>query len=250
MAAMSSLLRPPTKLLYNLFKVDRCIGSEDAQFNLAIQNLRINQGDKIAFIGESGCGKSTLLDILAFIAQPTKSETFNFYLQGQEPINIFSEWEKKQFDPLSQLRKRHIGYVMQTGGLLPYLNVKENILLSRDMLNLTREDDTVNKLISDLKLDRHLTKPPSVLSIGERQRVAIARALAHKPKIVIADEPTASLDPFTAKVVMEIFVNLAEQLNVTLLLASHDWQPLRSFGLHRYYLHTVYSKNLTETSII
>ena len=148
------------------------------------------------------------------------------------------------------MRKRYIGYVMQTGGLLPYLNVKENILLSRDMLNLTQEDDTVHRLISDLKLDRHLTKLPSLLSIGERQRVAIARALAHKPKIVIADEPTASLDPYTAKVVMSLFVNLAEQFNITLIIASHDWQPLKSFGLQRYYLHTEHSKNLTETSII
>ena len=247
---MSAQLRKKQTLLYNLFKVNRCRGSENAQFNLAIQNLRINQGDKIAFIGESGCGKSTLLDILAFIAQPTGCETFNFYLQHQEPVNIFLEWQKKQFDPLSQLRKRYIGYVMQTGGLLPYLNVKDNILLSRDMLNLTQEDDTVDKLISDLKLERHLTKFPSVLSIGERQRVAIARALAHKPKIVIADEPTASLDPFASKVVMSLFVNLAEQLNITLIIASHDWQPLKNFGLHRYYLHTKYSETLTETSII
>ena len=92
---MSFPIRKKQTLLYNLFKVNRCIGSESAQFNITIQNLRINQGDKIAFIGESGCGKSTLLDILAFIAQPTKSETFNFYLQHEQPINIFSEWQKK-----------------------------------------------------------------------------------------------------------------------------------------------------------
>ncbi len=237
-------------LLYNLHKVDRYVGSGNARFNMAIKNLRINQGDKIAFIGESGCGKSTLLDILAFIAQPTQSETFNFYLQDQEPINIFSEWQKKHFDPLSQLRRRYIGYVMQTGGLLPYLNVKENILLSRYMLDLPEEDEAVDKLIVDLKLGRHLNKSPSVLSIGERQRVAIARALAHKPKIVIADEPTASLDPYSAKLVMSLFVNLAEQFNITLIIASHDWQPLKNFGLHRYFLHTEYSGKLTETSLI
>jgi len=247
---MSSSLSKQQTLLYNLFKVSRCRGSDNAQFNLMVQNLRIYQGDKIAFIGESGCGKSTLLDILAFIAQPTKSGTFNFYLQNQEPVNVFSEWQKKRLDPLSQLRKRYIGYVMQTGGLLPYLNVKDNILLSRDILNLPKQDDAVDKLISALKLDRHLTKSPSVLSIGERQRVAIARALAHKPKIVIADEPTASLDPHSAKNVMSLFVSLVEQFDITLILASHDWQPLKNFGLHRYYLHTEHSENLTETSII
>lgn len=248
---MSAYLSKKKTLLYNLYKVNRYVGSGNSQFNMGIQNLRISQGDKIAFIGESGCGKSTLLDILAFIAQPTQSETFNFYLQDQElPVNIFSEWQKKHFDPLSQLRKRYIGYVMQTGGLLPYLNVKENILLPREMLDLPQVDETVDKLITDLKLERHLNKSPSVLSIGERQRVAIARALAHKPRIVIADEPTASLDPYSAKLVMSLFVNLVEQFNITLIIASHDWQPLKNFGLHRYFLHTEYSNELTETSLI
>ncbi len=237
-------------LLYKLFKVSRSRGLENARFNMVIHNLRIHQGDKIAFIGESGCGKSTLLDMLAFIAQPSYSETFNFYLQHQCSINIAVEWQRKHLDPLSQLRKRYIGYVMQTGGLLPYLTVKENILLSREILDLPLEDEIVFQLINDLKLERHLKKSPAVLSIGERQRVAIARALSHKPKIVIADEPTASLDPYSAKVVMELFINLAEQFNITLIIASHDWQPLKSFGLHRYYLHTSYSENLTETSII
>ena len=247
---MSTLPKKDNNLLYKLFRVNRCRGPENAQFNMVIQNLRIHQGDKIAFIGESGCGKSTLLDILAFIAQPTECEIFNFYSQPETPISIFSEWQKKHFDPLSQLRKRYIGYVMQTGGLLPYLNVKENILLSRDMLDLPKQDETVRKLIGELKLERHLNKSPSVLSIGERQRVAIARALAHKPKIVIADEPTASLDPYSAKVVMSLFIELAEQFNTTLIIASHDWQPLKNFGLHRFYLHTDYLENLTETSII
>lgn len=237
-------------LLYKLFKVSRSRGPENARFKMFIQNLRIHQGDKIAFIGESGCGKSTLLDILAFIAQPSQCESFNFYLDHQRPVDIFSEWQKKHIDPLSQLRKRFIGYVMQTGGLLPYLNVKENILLSREILDMPREDNMVYQLITELKLERHLDKSPTVLSIGERQRVAIARAIAHNPKIVIADEPTASLDPYSAKVVMGLFINLAEQFNITLIIASHDWQPLKSFGLHRYYLHTANSSNLTETSII
>ncbi len=237
-------------LLYRLFKVSRSRGTENAKFNMVIHNLRIHQGDKIAFIGESGCGKSTLLDMLAFIAKPSYSEAFSFYLQHQRPINIYCEWQKKHLDPLSQLRKRYIGYVMQTGGLLPYLTVKENILLSREILDLPLEDEIVFQLINDLKLERHLNKSPAVLSIGERQRVAIARALSHKPKIVIADEPTASLDPYSAKIVMELFIKLAEQFNITLIIASHDWQPLKNFGLHRYYLHTSYAEDLTETSII
>ncbi len=247
---MKTHLHKSQLLLYKLFKVNRSRGSENDRFDMVINNLRIHQGDKIAFIGESGCGKSTLLDMLAFIAQPSYSETFNFYLQSLGTVDIFSEWQKKHLDPLSQLRKRYIGYVMQTGGLLPYLTVKENILLSREILDLPLDDEIVFQLINDLKLERHLKKSPAVLSIGERQRVAIARALSHKPKIVIADEPTASLDPYSAKIVMELFIGLAEQFNITLIIASHDWQPLKSFGLDRYYLHTSYSEDLTETSII
>lgn len=200
-------------------------------FHLYVPNLQIAKGEKIALIGASGCGKTTLLDMLAFISSPTISETFWFYPQpSEEPIAVAEQWKKRRLNILSDLRKRNIGYVMQTGGLLPYLSVRDNINLSRYVLDLP-EDGSVEHLAQQLGVARHLSKLPGALSTGERQRVAIGRALAHKPAIVIADEPTAALDPSAADVVMRLFIDLVEELDITVIVASHAQRHIKSLGL-------------------
>jgi putative ABC transport system ATP-binding protein len=148
------------------------------------------------------------------------------------------------------MRKRHIGYVMQTGGLLPYLSVHDNINLTRSVLDLQR-DGTVEHLAEMLGIADQLKKWPDALSTGERQRVAIARALAHRPAIVIADEPTASLDPYAAQNVMSLFLGLADEFNSTVILASHAWYHIKSLGLRRLAHRTTRSKSskLTETVV-
>ena len=238
-------------IVYHLRDVIRDRASEGVTFRLRVPALQITQGEKIALIGESGCGKSTLLDMLAFIAQPTQIAAFRFRPDREgDAIDVAQMWKKKQMNKLGDLRKRHIGYVMQTGGLLPYLTVRDNMSLSRNVLGL-RGDDTVEALARELGIARHLDKLPETLSVGERQRVAIGRALAHEPSIVIADEPTASVDPFAAEKIMSLFIGLAEERDITVVVASHAWRHIKRLGLRRLAHHTHRSTDgrTTETVV-
>ena len=239
-------------LIYDLRGVYKNREAEGVAFQLTIPTLQISKGEKIALIGQSGCGKSTLLDMLAFISKPTKSDSFIFKHKTDnewQKMDIAALWAKHKSNPLCEVRRKHIGYVMQTGGLLPYLTVKENINLSRDILGLP-EDDTTEKLINELGLTYHLNKSPSALSTGERQRVAIARALAHRPEIVIADEPTASLDPYASKTVMAIFIRLVEEMGITVIVASHAWDDIKELGLRRLSHHSLRTPEELKTETI
>jgi putative ABC transport system ATP-binding protein len=227
-------------LVYNLRGVYKSREAEGVGFQLIIPTLQVRKGEKIALIGQSGCGKSTLLDMLAFISQPTKSDAFDFRHKSKDgwgKTDIAGLWKKRRNSALCDIRRKNIGYVMQTGGLLPYLTIEENINLSRDILNMPK-DDTVESLVKELGLTFHLKKLPSALSTGERQRVAIARALAHRPEIVIADEPTASLDPYASKTVMAIFIRLVEEMGITVIIASHAWDDIKELGLRRLSHHS------------
>ena len=218
--------------VYRLRDVIKVRASQGATFRLRVPRLDIAAGERIALVGESGCGKSTLLDLLVMVLQPTQARAFRFVPQAGTDCDIPDLWETRQRNRLSELRKRHIGYVMQTGGLLPFLSVRDNINLSRRLLSLS-DDGTVGQLADALGISRHLDKLPALLSVGERQRVAIARALAHRPAIVVADEPTASVDPLTAQRIMVLFLSLAEELGTTVIVASHNLQLVESAGLRR-----------------
>jgi len=240
---------PAERPIYELKEVVKTRASEGYSFRLRVPSLRISPGEKIALIGESGCGKSTLLDMLAFVLQPTSSEHFEFNAGGGEH-DIARAWRRRRQNRLAALRRRHLGYVMQTGGLLPYLTVRENINLSRRILGM-KDDGTVEALAKELGLHRHLEKRPADLSTGERQRVAIGRALAHRPSIVIADEPTASVDPFAAERIMALFMEMVEERNITVIVASHAWRHIKQLGLRRLAHHTRRSKDgrMAETVV-
>jgi putative ABC transport system ATP-binding protein len=237
--------------IYLLHDVVKNREAKGVAFRLRVPSLRIDQGEKIALIGESGSGKSTLLDMLAFILQPSTAGAFRFRPgDDKNPLDVDTCWQNENLNVLGDMRKRHIGYVMQTGGLLPYLSVRENINLSRSVLGL-RRDGTVEHLAEGLGIANQLGKLPDALSTGERQRVAIGRALAHRPAIVIADEPTASLDPYAAENVMSLFLALAAEFNSTVILASHAWRHIKELGLRRLAHRTTHSKDckLTETVV-
>lgn len=202
-----------------------------AQFRLDIPRLDIMRGAKLAFVGESGSGKSTLLELLAMILRPTESSEFTFSPQPNDgKHDIAAAWQCADVNALSDLRSRNIGYVLQYGGLLPYLTVRDNINLSRRLLYGPRED-VAGHWADRLRITAQLGKRPAELSVGQRQRVAIARALAHDPTVLIADEPTAAIDPANAERIMELMVGLVDDLGVTLIIASHAHRLMRSAGL-------------------
>lgn len=191
-------------------------------FRLVVPEIQISAQENIALIGHSGCGKSTLLDILALISRPDSCDQINLHPVGGDNHDVAQLWQRDRQGKLSQIRKQHIGYVLQSGGLLPYLTVRENIELPRKLLNLP-DDDSISSISRVLGIDRQLDKLPGLLSAGERQRASFARALSHRPSILIADEPTAALDPITAQKIMAVVMEVIRGLKITLITASHDW---------------------------
>lgn len=205
-----------------------CHRGEADGFTLVVDSLSLRRGEAVGVTGPSGCGKSTLLDVAGLVLRPDR--VGHFTLDGTEVAGL---WAQGRQNALARLRAKRIGYVLQTGGLLPFLTVRDNIRLSRSLLGLPENRAEEDRLVSALGIGALLGKKPAALSIGERQRVAIARALAHRPPLVLADEPTASLDPAHSAAVMELLLSLVGELGLGLVVVSHDWDLLGRFGLRR-----------------
>lgn len=196
-----------------------------ASFTLHIPKFRLSPGERVAVLGPSGSGKSTFLDLLALLRQPTHVD--GFWLAG---VDVGRLWTRSSRALRTQLRARRIGYVLQTGGLLPYLDVQENLLLSQRLLG-TMDLAWITRLVNTLGLSELRRRLPAQLSLGERQRVAVARALAHRPQLVLADEPTASLDARNADGVLDLLVSLCREYRAGLVLVSHDPGQVAQHGL-------------------
>ena len=241
---------------------DRLQGSREA-YSLHIPHLDVQHGEKILITGPSGSGKSTLLDMLGLALKPDAAESFLFSpgaapsthaapsspsthnTAGKLPpvapatipppsppvYDIAQAWAKGHMERLALLRQ-HVGYVLQTGGLLPFLTIRENILSQHRLLGLT-PDNMAEKLADILGIHRLLRKLPSELSVGERQRAAIARALAASPSIVLADEPTAALDPANAAGVLRLFAQAVSEAGATFIMVSHAPEQMRGMGFRR-----------------
>jgi len=186
---------------------------------LDIPSLVVNRGEHLFIKGPSGCGKSTLLGLLTGINTTT---------HGQ--VNVLSqELSAMSGSQRDKFRANHIGYIFQQFNLLPYLSVIENVTLPCQFAPQRKKQvagDLAEKAIELLKKLRLpsalLNKPVTELSIGQQQRVAAARALIGNPQIVIADEPTSSLDFDTRSVFIELLLEQVNQANATLLFVSHD----------------------------
>lgn len=212
-------------------------------YELNIQNLRIKEGDKVAITGPSGCGKSTTLDILGLSLHPDQAREFVFSPENSlnnsldDSINkdydIIKLWENNKQDILSDLRLAHMGYVLQSGELLPFLTVGENMVFTALLTGMQKQQakEIALKLAKKLEISELWQAMPATLSVGQRQRVAIGRALASKPSVILADEPTAALDPLHAAKVMDIFLEALEQQGSTLILVTHNIQWAKAGGL-------------------
>ncbi|AYF51678.1 ABC transporter ATP-binding protein [Pseudomonas sp. 13B_2.1_Bac1] len=211
--------------MLNLSAVHKSRGVGSQRYSLVIPALALRAGEQVAIVGPSGCGKSTLLDLLALVLAPDQVGQFDFHQQ-----DIAALWRADQQSTLAELRSRHLGYVLQTGGLLGFLDVRSNIALSRQLLGL-KDDGSVARLAAQLEISDQLMKKPAALSVGQRQRVSCARALAHAPQLVLADEPTASLDPLNAERVMHALLAQAREHRAACVIATHDEALARASGL-------------------
>lgn len=210
----------------------RTRGQGAGGFRLEVPRFSARRGECIAVTGTSGSGKSTLLELFGLVLRPDACETFELRVhRGGTVFDVAALWQRGDFNGLARIRARHIGYVLQTGGLLPFLTAIENIRLSRALLGLKSGAEIVDRLVDALGIGHVLHKKPQALSIGERQRVAVARALAHRPAFLLADEPTAALDPDQARQVMQLLLALVAQFAITAIIVSHDWQLMRAFSL-------------------
>lgn len=215
--------------MLSLREVHKSRGQGGQRYRLVVPRLELKAGQHYALVGPSGCGKSTLLDMLALVSSPDQMQRFDFSTPAGEH-DIGSLWRDARHNQLAGLRSRHLGYVLQAGGLLGFLDVRGNIRLPRQLLGLA-DDGSVERLAEALDVLDQLAKKPAALSLGQRQRVSCARALAHAPALLLADEPTAALDPVNAERVMQLLLREAEQRQVTCVVATHDETLARNAGL-------------------
>ena len=220
-----------TDLLVDLAGVQRLRESSDGRFLLDIRRLVIRPGDRLALVGDSGVGKSTCLDMLALTLAPTGWDRFDAVFDGATH-HIGELWRRGERSALAALRARHIGYVLQTGGLLPFLSVLENVALPRRLLGEAPAEarQEAEKLLARLEMAGYARRLPTDLSLGQRQRVAVARALVHRPELVLADEPTASLDRRNAESVMRLFTELLEEQGRAAIWVTHSAELATAHG--------------------
>ncbi len=216
-------------MILRLHEVARSHGAGRQRYRLRVPALELRAGRQLAIVGPSGCGKSTLLDLLALALAPDPGGRFEF-LAGERPQDIAALWRDGRQDRLAALRRQHCGYVLQSGGLLEFLDVRRNIGLPCALLGAPSAE-RVQALAERLEIGDQLDKKPAALSVGQRQRVAIARALAHAPRLLLADEPTAALDPLNAERVMRLLVEQARERGACTVVATHDERLARAAGL-------------------
>jgi len=179
------------------------------------EHFHAGEGDHVALWGPSGCGKSTMLNLVAGLLRPDEG---TILVDGKE-IQGFSEGQ------LDHFRGERLGFVFQTFNLLSPFTALQNVMLAMrfsDTIPAKEWKPRAVMLLERVGLSHRLHSKPRTMSVGEQQRVAIARALANKQRIIIADEPTGSLDPKNAAEVMELFLEICKEEMVTMLLVTHD----------------------------
>ena len=204
--------------------VRRRLGQADG-FEVEIEQLALAAGDRIAMVGPSGCGKSTLLALLALALRPDAAEAFTL-----ANTDVGELWRGQRLDALGAVRSRSVGFVPQTGGLLPFLTLRANIALPLQLLE--RPDPArVERLAEALDIAAALDRRPQDVSVGQRQRAAVARAVVHRPVLLLADEPTASVHPTQAAATILLLVSATREADAALLIATHDPALAEAGGL-------------------
>ena len=204
----------------SIIKIDsvRFYWSKKSNFNIFVPNLEIKKGEKVLLLGESGSGKTTLLSLMCGFLNPLSG---NISING----NTINQLSSKTRD---EYRADNIGIIFQQFNLLPYANVVDNVLLPL-YFSKVRSNNVSNKKEKVIELFKQLRLPDDIaqfrassLSMGQQQRVAVARALIGNPSLIIADEPTSSLDADAQKIFLNLMFEQISENNSTLLMVSHD----------------------------
>jgi putative ABC transport system ATP-binding protein len=197
-------------------------------FTLAIPAFRLAPGDRKAIVGRSGSGKTTAMNLLGLAKTPQAAGSLLLVGDDGTVVDVGPRAGDGASNRLARLRADNFGYVLQTGMLLPFLTIGENVMLGQQLAG--RVDQAFARdVLEALGIDAPWKTMPGALSVGQRQRVAIARALASKPAFILADEPTAALDPVTAHNALGICVDVAASLSAGVLIITHDAELARQF---------------------
>ena len=190
------------------------LGSQQVEALKKIEGFII-KGSMIALCGPSGSGKSTLLNILGLLDMDYKGK-----------IRMDGKAYPKDLIKAATLRRHQLGFVFQRFNLVPVMTALENVAYPLQLNGYSREEQNrlATEMLEKVGLGDFIHHRPDNLSGGQQQRVAIARALVHKPSLVIADEPTASLDSKTAEVVIDIMKSLGQEMGTTFIIATHDYR--------------------------
>jgi len=187
---------------------------------LDIPRLALAAGEQIVLRGRSGCGKTTLLNCISGL---TTADEGQITINGTDVAGL-QEVARDRF------RARFIGFVFQTFNLLPAFSALENVVLGMTFTGQKKDSVRAEKLLADVGLSHRLTHKPAALSVGEQQRVAVARALANQPKLLLADEPTANVDPAHQQQVIDLLCSACEKENVAMLLVTHSREVSDQFA--------------------
>lgn len=180
---------------------------------LDIPRFEVASGEQLVLVGRSGCGKTTLLHVIAGIS---RADTGKIYLDGTE-VGHFSESTR------DRVRANLLGYVFQTFNLLPGFTALENVLLGMTFATRGKRDTKrARQLLDRVGLSHRLTHKPRALSVGEQQRVAVARALANRPKLLLADEPTANIDPSNQQKIVDLIRETCQEEKIALVMVTHS----------------------------
>jgi putative ABC transport system ATP-binding protein len=186
---------------------------------LDVPELSLVAGEQAVIRGRSGCGKTTLLHAIAGL---TTVDSGSIVVSGTD-VTKLAEARRDRF------RARNIGYVFQTFNLLPAFTALENVLLGMTFTGQRTSRERAVELLARVGLGHRMTHKPAALSVGEQQRVAVARALANQPVLLLADEPTANVDPAHQQQVVDLIREACRRENVTLLLVTHALEVAEQF---------------------
>ena len=177
-------------------------------------NLTVKKGEIVSIIGKSGAGKTTLLQIIGTLDKP---DSGNIMIDG---VDVFALKEKE----LADFRNRHIGFIFQFHQLLPEFTTLENVMMPGMIARMEEKEaeQRAMKLLTELGMAERITHKPNQLSGGEKQRVAAARAMMMSPNVILADEPSGSLDESNKKELHKLLLQMREQYGQTIIIVTHD----------------------------